>query len=378
MFRKRFLWILALLVLVSLPLGSALAQGGPPVFCGDLPEADCDILRQSQAVMLTVESGALDLAMEFSLSGVEVMPGVESLAVSLLGEGVFDLNLEAVGDLSALWAMQDMTEEELAELMSTFVETFIALLRAVSFDAAFELVLPDELRAMVPSDAPEDLVLDMVMVDGVLYANVGAFLPPSATETSPWMGLDIATRYEGLFEEMGQTPEMANFIFDMMTDPDLMNTFLSIQRLDDMGGNAVFETTMDYAALFANEAFAAALEDYMMSVVAMEGEELTAEHEAMMAQMVPMLQQLYSGLDISIVQWIGLDDYYVHHTEMAMVFDLDFGALAAFLPEEEREDLPDSFTLGFNLAMDLDAINEPVDVAAPEDAQLIPLTSIAP
>jgi hypothetical protein len=68
---------------------------------------------------------------------------------------------------------------------------------------------------------------------------------------------------------------------------------------------------------------------------------------------------------------VGLDDFFTHHMEIHLAFALDREALAELVPEGELEDIPENFAVTLDVALDLSAFNEPVEVTAPADAQVI-------
>jgi len=242
-------------------------------------------------------------------------------------------------------------------------------------------------------------VLELMMVDGVLYINLDTLAPlmgeAGETGMTGWLGLDLAGMYEVIFEQMGdeldaqmqqQMEQMqalfSSEFFTAMNNPDFLEGFMAIERLDDvdnMGQTmAVFQTTFDYEALLANEAFQAGFQEYMEAVMAMQADlagDLPENFEEVMGQAA---LQMMSGINLSLVQWVGLEDLYTHHLEMVMDFDMDFAALAGLVPEEADE-MPGNFAMSMSLVLDLGGFNEPVELVAPEGATVInPMMMMAP
>jgi hypothetical protein len=381
---KRMWAVLLVVALLSLPLGSALAQGGPQVFCGDLGEADCNILVQSQAAMMGLESSTFDLTVNFTLAGVEdVMPGHDEFAASLHVVGV------GGADVESLTALQSMVPDHVDEMMQAMPEALVTFLRSIKGQATLEVGLPPEVMATIPVDTTEGLSFDFVMVDGVLYVNIerlaSLFATPSAREgTQPeipaWFGLDLGGMYEAIFDRMaeemtGQMEEMQGIfsseMFESFSNPEILNEFMTVTRLDDVeqAGQtmAVFQTTLDYEALLTSEAFQTALQQWMQSMAAMQGEamrEMPENFDQIMAEVM-------RGISVEVVEWVGLDDFFTHHMEIHLAFALDREALAELVPEGELEDIPENFAVTLDVALDLSAFNEPVEVTAPADAQVI-------
>ncbi len=381
MSHKRLLALLSLLALLVFPLSGALAQGGPPVFCGDLSEADCAILTQAQAAMADLHSAAFDLTLDFTFAGgEEIMPGMDELAVTLLANGAFAADMETIA------GFQSPDPEALAEMMRAMPEALGTFLRSLEGEVNLQVVLPDELMASIPAELPDGLVFDFVMVDGVLYVNLEAIAPLMSAEAEAqpqmptWIGLDLAGMMEQMMEEAGGAWEaqMENMeqvlqsdLFTFMYDPEFLGQFMTVTRLEDaeVAGQtmAAFQTTLDYGALFASDDFQNAFMDYMETWMALQGESMEELPENFGGIMAAMM----SGMSFQTVEWIGLDDFYTHHTAMDFAFALDFEELAALVPEAEADDMPANLSMTMSLVVDASAFNEPVEVAAPEGAQVI-------
>ena len=373
--KKWMVVLLASLMIISLSVSTALAQGDGVVFCGDLPGEDCELLTQSQAAMRDLESAAFDLSLAFSF---ELPPDVDEFTATLAGSGAFALDPETLAQLASFQDMspEDFDAETFREMMATMPQMLVSLLRNMAAKASFELILPDEV--MAEREGIDELAWDMLMVDGVLYVNRSPLLFSGMTGgESAWVGIDLAGMYEGVFawmdldemEEMmgemgGFTDILESEFFTALYDPDYLAEFMSITRLEDaeVGGQtvAVFETTMD-------------MQDYMNRVMEMQmemlGEEAPEDFPALFNTLITTTME---GVTLRQVQWIGLEDRYIHHSEVHMMMDIDFEALAETLPEEaDMDDAPERFSMTIDVAVDLSDFNEPVEVTAPEDAPVI-------
>lgn len=386
MFRRNGMMFLVLLFALAIPLSGAFAQGGSTVFCGDLSDADCDILVQSEAAMQTLESSTFNLAVDFSLTGdPEAMGGMEGFAFAMDVAGAGAADMDMLGDF------QQMTPEDLPQIMENLPVMLGEVLRAITGEATLTVELPVELMAAAGSPDLDSLVLELLMADGVLYINLDT-LAPLMSESgeagmSGWMGLDLAGMYEVMFEQMGdemgaqmedQMGAMQDLFdtdfFNMMSNPEMLNGFMNIERLDDvehMGQTmAVFQTTLDYEAMLNTEAFQAGFQEYMQAVMEMQAGMTGELPEGFDTTMSEAAMQMMSGISLTMVQWVGQEDFYTHHIDVAMDFDMDFAALAEMLPDEADE-MPDNFVMSMDFVLDLGAFNEPVEVTVPEGAPVI-------
>ena len=358
--RHRLLIVVLLLALL-VPLNGVLAQEGE-VFCGDLSAEDCTLLEESQAAMMTLESLGFnfDANMEMSASGGDM--GMEGIALNLAGEGALAMDIAALADLQA---MQPDDMANMGEMMSQ-------LLNSVNAEMVLQLGLPEDMVGPKMSE----LSLDMRMVDGVFYVEISKLM--QAPEET-WMGLDMGALYGVMFSEMMGEMDMGEMmgsdIFSLSSDPEFINEFMTISRLDDaevMGQTvAVFEMTLDYGALMSDEAFREAMTNYMNSIMAMQGMDEEMPPGFDMDLVMDMMMARFVDATLSYTQWLGLDDHYVHHGEMDMAFNMNMAAMMASVPEADTEGAPESFSISFDATYDLHAFNEPVEVTAPENAQII-------
>lgn len=372
MLRKLMSVFFLVILLVGLFPGAVMAQG-PDVYCGSLSEADCNVLIQSEEAMRALTSSAFDLDMTFTMSSSEEFaPDVTSVAFGLNGSGAVE------GDLAALQNLQGMDPEQVMGMMDTLPQLLADSLRGVTGEATFTLDLPAEL--MEGEGVPSELTLNLVGVEGVLYLDLRSLMPAEAVEEEgmpAWIGIDVAGMYETLFEEMpGMDLEEMQGMVDMsaltqLMDPELIGQFVLVERVEDatVDGQtvAVFQTTIDYAALAASEAFQQAMNQYMQAMLEMQGESI----EDLPIDVNSLVAAMMSGIQLTVEEWIGLDDALVHHMQMDMAFTLDREAIAAVAGNQaELADVPE-FSMTFGATVDLSAFNEPVDVTAPEGAQVI-------
>jgi hypothetical protein len=372
MFRKGLSVLILVVLLLGLVPGVAFAQG-PDVYCGDLSEADCNLLLQSEQAMREITSSAFDLNAEFSMSSSEEFaPDVTSVTFSVSGNGAVAADLGALGDF------QGMDPEQAMAMMDTLPQMLVDFLRGLSGEATLNLVLPAALMDEAP--IPSDLTLNLVGVDGVLYVDLRSLLPASVVEEEgmpAWIGIDLAGMYETLFNEMpNMDMEEMQGMFDAsglagLMYVELFSKYFSVERGEDQTVEgqtvAVFTTTIDYAGIANDPEFQQAMDQYMQTVLEMQGESM----EDLPIDMHEVMAATMSGIQFSMEQWIGLDDTLVHHTAMDMSFALDREAIAALEGNQsDMQDVPE-FSMAFNATVNLSNFDEPVDVTAPEGAQVI-------
>ena len=372
MLRKAMSISILIVLLFALVPGAALAQG-PDVYCGSLSEADCNLLVDSQQAMNTLTSSAFDLNAGFSMSSSEEFaPDVNAFAFNMSGNGA------VAADLSALADLQGMDPEQMMGMLDTLPQMIADLLRGVTGEATFDISLPAELMTDAP--IPSELTLNLLGTDGVLYVDLRSLLPAAAVEQEgmpAWIGLDLAGMYETIFQQMPAMPmdEMQGMLdasgFAQMMTPDMLNQFVLIERGPDetVDGQAVavFNTTLDYEAMFSSDAFQQVMDQYMQSILEMQG----ASAEDLPDNFGEIMAGMMSGMQVSVSEWIGLDNSLLRHFDMNMAYTLDPAAIAALSGgEADQADIPD-FALAANVTVDLSDFNAPVEVTAPEGAQVI-------
>lgn len=351
---------LALAALLALA-GLAQAQDETFTFCGDLSEANCEILKDSAVAMQALESTAFQLEANLNVNNIPDAP-FEALNLRLTGDGSFAADVKPFLALQPGAVMGDAIE---------FFPMMADLLRSVAADMTFTLELPEELIALAEAGdqpLPETITLTLRMVGGVAYVNTDdlAEVAPEGTVPPGWLGIDLAELYGSVLPEMYDSSMVGFDIGPMVSalmQPDNMTQFVRIERLADAEvegqAMAVFETRIDYGAMMDIPAF----RDMLQSVF--EAEEEVNIEEAMAA-----IRAMYEGMTLVITQSIGLDDMLVHHTQAVMEWDL-----SAFAEVVEQEAAP-QFT--FDLSVTQQPLDAAPEVVAPEDAFLLPIQRMLP
>lgn len=358
--RKLMVVVIAVLV-VS---GTAFAQDTtPPVFCGDLSEADCAILTQSQTAMMSLSSAAFDLQADFSLSNMPDTPSPMTFA--LTGNGAYSSDAAMMSTIATdMAAMQDPIA-----MMSAAVD----VLRGFDFDLSLTLTMPPEIMAELGSDIPESITLQIRLADGLGYINFDTLAPlmgedGAAMGFAGWMGLDIASLIEAVLEqypELFAGMSMTGFdpsIYGQFSNMEMVAQYVTIARTDDGSSDtATFEATVDFAAMMTAPEF----QELMRQQMEMQGQTLSEEE---MQQGMAMSAAMLSNSTFATTSVIDINTGYVTSTSVNMMFD--FSAMAEAMPEEaELSELP-AFT--FNLVLNSSQFNDVPEITEPEGATVFP------
>ena len=301
--------------------GSALAQSAMPVFCGDLSEADCEIVRQYQDAMLELNSFAFTMSMDFTISNIPDM--ADDVTFLLTGSG------EAVGDTASL----ARSPEELLPLMSdpqAYAAFMGEALESIGLDASFVLKMPAALVEETGGDVPASIPLNIVLADGIGYLDFTTLRNAvgEAGESFPegWYGIDLGglmTQVMAMADSMGGMDQMTEMDPDMLarfSDPEFMGEFMTIERLGDetaADGStvAVFRSVLDYQAFMSNPE----MRELMMASIEAQGLSLSEDE---LAEFDLMMSQMFNGLSLNFITTIGLDDYYSRSMQLTMDFDM--------------------------------------------------------
>ncbi len=374
--RKPYLIMGLLLILLMLITGPAILAQEIPVFCGELAEADCQILKDSQTAAMGLQSASMDMDMTLSIGNIPDAP-FENLNFRLTGNGAYAVDPAL---MESLMAYQDNPAAMFAD-PDGLSQWFADLLTGMSANLSLTLELPAEVTGMMSTPEqtiPETLSVDVVLVDGFGYINLEdvAAVMPDAEIPPGWMGADLAGFMQTAIEQSGgfgdmsaMDPSVFENYMNSFQDPAFMGEFMSVERVEDtdvMGQQAaVFLFTFDYAALFQSETFQQMMLAQMEAMSEVTGEEM----EAAMGMMGPM----FEGITLEMRQVVGLDDKYTHSTEMHM--DWDMSGMMAMMGEEAEGPAP---TFTFDIVVNVMDFNAAPEIVAPEDAMIIPLDSMIP
>lgn len=363
--RKLVLMGVIVALCIGFTAGAAFAQDTTiPVFCGDLEQADCDLLRNSQATMEALDSVAFGFSVTTTVTNVPDM--TEPVVVTLMGDG-------AVTGLTSVRDSAAMMETDPGAHLTNMLSNFDARL-------ALTLNLPPELMEEVDSSIPGNMSLEAMLVDGVGYVNTDSLQPfLNNPSIEGWYGLDLAGLFQGLLEQnpdlFANMGDMQMFSMDMesmalaqqFSDPAFLSRFATIEVVDiGMPDETIFRTTINFGALMSSPEF----QDLMRQQMQMQGQTMTDEE---MGQAMAMSSQMLKNLTFVIDQTIGTNDFYLRAIHGTM--NMDTVAMMAMMESESgssgdsKEPAPVinvDFTLFYN---SFDMVPE---ITAPLDATIIP------
>ena len=331
----------ALVALILLLFSVAAVQADSTygdVFCGDLSDADCQILLDNAAVMDEVHSLSFTAHLEFELGGAGFD---EHFLMSGSGSG------RLAFDRAAAAALEDPESYADAAGMAALMESlFSSMAGEFTFDLTGETAEDDV-----------SLQFNMIMQEGVVVldgASLEALTGESMGEVQ-WLGFDTTGVFEDIIEDAGMDEEGMASLAAMEAAEYEVTT---ITRLPEevVGGVtvAVFQSSIDLNAILSGLTL----------------EDLRAESRPDQKQDVELVYELMQGIevrDFSNRQYIGIDDRYTYRMEVSM--DMLMGGKALGLDDRGLE-------MTMRLDMHLSDFNQPVNVTIPEDAFILPLAML--
>ena len=300
-------------ILLAMLLIGALMVTAEEVNCGDLSEADCQILIDNHALMHELSAFHFEAQLDLELG-------------SDASQEYVSLDMSGSGDLT-----MDSTA---AEGIDDMVEQAEAILASLAARMSFAMNIEE-------SGDTEAIDLDILMRDGVVLLSGGFMddLMGGAMDDMEWFGLDLTGAVGAVLEQAGINEE------DLQDTSDQTDAMPSITRLDDSVLNgepvAVFESFVELGALMADSAETM---DEALGMFGMEG-------------------MIGSG-ELTNRHYIGLEDSYSYREELTGAFRVEGLSM-----EGETGDLDVTMTM----SIDLSAFNEPVVVELPEDVPAFPL-----
>jgi hypothetical protein len=389
--RKNALLILLVIALLAFSAAPAFAQELPEPFCGDLEEADCEILQAAQDAQMALSSYVSTVDATTVVAGLPGLPADE-----LTFEWSQDTVLSVDPELTmAMAELQTQGPEAMMENMEELADLTVQFYETLGVDATIDFTMPAEIASILSAQAgvevPEDLSLQIIMSDGFAYiATEGlSFLGPQITDMGEWVGVDLASAVEMGFDQSlnstdpAQQAQMAQSLglSSMLSSEEvrgLFEDFVVVERLDDADVDGtevnVFETSFDFAGFLASPGFWQFLTDNLDTISAMTQTPLT-EEELQQAQMALTFlgPALLEGLEFTTTSSLGAEDTLPYAQNLSFDWDLagllQFAASTGAVPAGTGEDA--------RISLEIDATNSEFDAApeisAPEDATIIPL-----
>lgn len=394
--RSKLLGLLVVLALLLGTFGTALAQDMSEPFCGDLAEEDCTLLQDSQAAMMSVSSYAATATYDAMLAGIPGLPADE-INVNVTVDGVFAMDDAA---LAASQSFVGLDQQGVMEAMAADPQVLMDLVGGADFDLTLSYVMNEELAeifgAQAGAEIPASGSVGLIMVDGVLYADVSEFAAFGAPEG--WIGVPVGELLQaqvdaGVFEQamaqmdpsqMDPTTAATFGLQNMiMGNAEAFEQYMTIERGEDLEAAdgdtaAFFDTSVDVAGLIAGPEFNELITTLAESG-AFESSGLTAadieQNLPMLGMMAPMI---FADLDVGNTVTIDTNELFVTNTSTRFAWDLtgliQMAAMSGALPPELDASSP--MSLSFMTNLDYSDFNAGQTVEAPADAMMIPVESM--
>ena len=132
-------------LLVALPVFAQDDPSSSPVICGDLSEADCALIEESNLAMRDLSSYAIAATADFSMTGIPDMPA-DPLAVNVKFDGSFALDDAAKVVAEQMRSLMLGGSVADAEAMGRNMPDMLRdLFGGMDFDITFHYTVPPEL-----------------------------------------------------------------------------------------------------------------------------------------------------------------------------------------------------------------------------------------
>jgi len=393
-------------ILLSVALwwpGSGIAQSDPPPlpppFCGELSDADCQLLADAQELMSGVASMNMTLGLDAGLTGI---PEVADEDLQ------FGMNLDMTMHLdpalnATMRTITALPPQELLEAMDEFSATVVEFYETLGMSMKMEMALPGLLRAALEAEEgvtlPDRIAMNVRIVDGYAYIDMDALaasFPEMQAELEAegidgWIGVDFAGQMERELSGAIAAPDVStlqsmqmSLAFNQMmmdeTMRGLLDPYIIVERLADEERNgaavAVFRTTLDLGDLVADPDFTQLLRQAADTAVAMSGEPVDQQELGAGILGVQLLANMLArAAEFEIVQTVGLDAPYTYDNNVFMQLDLSSLIMMAAM---SGEDIPAELRAAKPIfTFDMNASYSDFDVAPaieiPEDAEILPL-----
>ncbi len=380
---RTLLLFLLVLAIALVPGTVAFAQDmdEPVVFCGDLPEEDCDLLKESALAMESMTSGTYDATMDLLVTGLPEVPFNE-LAINwnqqaaYVTDPAFSEEMAAMSDEDAM-AMASDPEAAVMFAMEAF--------DAIDTEQQTTIVLGDEtaelLSANIGYPLPSEMVLRFTIVDGIGYINLDdlAAIVPEMAGMTGWVGTELRPVLEWALAnadlEAASSDDMAQLAPMMaMASPEAQMEFFGEYLNIESGGPdnpAIFRTTFDLAAFVTSPEF---IEMIVSQIEATEGAPISAGDIQQAQSMLPMVApMLFGGLSSYGLQAIDRDTAYTVGASTTFEWDLtsllSMAAMTGALPPAPAG--TQTF-IGFNSEVLYGDQNAIESISPPENAMVVP------
>ncbi len=383
--RSKMLGLLVVLALLLGTFGTAFAQDEMPApFCGNLSEEDCQVLTDAQAAMMEVSSYKASATYDAMLAGIPGLPADE-VGVNVSVDGAFVMDEAA---MAAAQSLVGLDQQAITEALAEDATPLADLINGWDVDGTVSFEITPELAEAFSAQAglpvPASASVGLILVDGVLYADLSAFADLGAPEG--WLGIPVGELLQaqidaGVFETaaaqmdpsaLDPATATAMGLTSMLTNPSAFEQFMSIEKSEGDGGTT-FTSSVDVASFVASPEFAEMIQALAESGAFAESGLTAADIEANLPMLGMMAPMIFADLVINSSTTIDADNY-VSNTASEFSWDLagllQMAAMGGALPPELDASAP--MAISFTTNVDNSDFNVEQTVEAPADAQMLP------
>ncbi len=394
------LLVAVLLVCITWTVASTSAFAQEPMLaCGELSEEDCGVLMDGMMATMGLSSVTTDGYVSILFENVPDAP------VSTIPVDLFATTMSSVDPMAAMAVMEleQTVMENTEEQLPTMLEASADVYESATIVSDIELVTSEEVAQAISELSglaiPETIAISGGVVDNLGFVNLDEIAPlipdPAWSEAlMGWHAVNIVEIIEEIAAEAEASGAMAmeataeeelnGMVAAMvMGNSEPFRDFLTVERLDDteMDGQAVavFETSVDFAALLASPLF----QELVMTQMEAEGDMTDAqmaELEATLQMVGFMAPVLVEGLEASTIRTVGLDDGYLHSAETYFLWDLSsLSTLAELVGASDATDFIDSTNpplVSVEVVTNYSGYGEPVEAELPAEYLFYPTEAI--
>lgn len=389
--RSKVFSLLVVLALLLGTFGTAFAQDMAEPFCGDLSADDCAMLQDAQAAMAEVSSYTADGSYQAVIAGIPGLPADEiDVNVNVGGSVAVD---EAAA--AAAQAVQGKDQMALMNDLAADPQPLVDLVNGMSLDLTLSADMTPELADALSAQAgvaiPASSSVGLILVDGVLYADLSAFADLGAP--AGWIGVPVGELVQsaidtGAFEQAAAqmdpsqldpgTAAVLGMQGMLMGDLSQFEQFLTVEKSEGDAGQAIFTTTFDVTSFVSSPEFS----DMLLALAdagALEGTGLTkADLEANLPMVGMMAPMLFADLLIDSQVTVDTENMLVTNNSSEVSWDLagllQMAAMSGALPAEIDASAP--MAVSFMTSMDYADFDNAPAVEAPADAMMIPVEAL--
>lgn len=360
------------------------------LFCGTLSAEDCAIFTSGNAPTSALVNGN---------GAVNVTVFGEVYSVGLDIDGSYIANPEIIPLFDQ---MSTMDPAEAYQMLYRDADSFVKLITDLFQVGDANLAITLDLPEIVTEGfIPSPLTVDLWMVEGVGYVDLTAFSFADPTLSGVY-GIDFVDFYNDVFNFLLTDPDVQQMFDDALgnladTQADTfdqaaaMNAYTTITRQPDeiIDGTrvAVFETQIDYGALFASDIMREAMQAQLDLQRSMMGDDLSDADMAMMEGMFDGIIDAYAiafdGSAYSLIQKIGLEDSYLYSSDVLFTMDVDVEAVTTVISAMDMGamsaadlDLPPRIQFDLLMGVEQSAFDTVTDISLPDSARIVPLEQL--